>query len=55
MRRTNSHMHPPEAFLAWPTETGERRDLQRATLIIGLFRSHFLDLDTWLYSWPPRC
>jgi mannose-1-phosphate guanylyltransferase/mannose-6-phosphate isomerase len=47
MRRTNPHMHLLEAFLAWHTVTGEREYLQRAARIIGLFRSHFFDPESW--------
>lgn len=47
MRRTNPHMHLLEAFLAWHTVTGERDYLQRAARIIGLFRSHFFDPESW--------
>ena len=47
MRRSNPHMHLLEAFLAWHTVTGEREYLLRAARIIGLFRSHFFDPESW--------
>jgi len=47
LRRTNPHMHLLEAFLAWHTVTGEREYLHRAARIIGLFRSHFFDPESW--------
>lgn len=47
MRRSNPHMHLLEAFLAWHTVTGEREYLHRAARVIGLFRSHFFDPESW--------
>jgi mannose-1-phosphate guanylyltransferase/mannose-6-phosphate isomerase len=47
MRRSNPHMHLLETFLAWHTVTGEREYLHRAARIIGLFRSHFFDPESW--------
>jgi mannose-1-phosphate guanylyltransferase/mannose-6-phosphate isomerase len=47
MRRSNPHMHLLEAFLAWHDATGEREYLHRAARIIGLFRSHFFDAESW--------
>ncbi|WP_050988421.1 AGE family epimerase/isomerase, partial [Sinorhizobium sp. CCBAU 05631] len=46
-RRSNSHMHLLEAFLAWYAATGERSYLRRAAGIIDLFRSHFFDAENW--------
>ena len=40
-------MHLLEAFLAWHTVTGDREYLRRAARIIGLFRSHFFDPESW--------
>ena len=47
LRRSNPHMHLLEAFLAWHTVTGDREYLRRAARIIGLFRSHFFDAESW--------
>ena len=47
MRRSNPHMHLLEAFLAWHTVTDDREHLRRAARIIGLFRSHFFDPESW--------
>jgi len=47
LRRSNPHMHLLEAFLAWHTVTGDREYLRRASRIIGLFRSHFFDAESW--------
>ena len=47
LRRSNPHMHLLEAFLAWHTVTGDREYLRRAARIIGLFRSHFFDPESW--------
>ncbi len=47
LRRSNPHMHLLEAFLAWHTVTDDREHLRRAARIIGLFRSHFFDAESW--------
>jgi mannose-1-phosphate guanylyltransferase/mannose-6-phosphate isomerase len=46
-RRSNPHMHLLEAFLAWHQATGDRSYLRRAARVIGLFRSHFFDPESW--------
>jgi mannose/cellobiose epimerase-like protein (N-acyl-D-glucosamine 2-epimerase family) len=46
-RRSNSHMHLLEAFLAWHETTGDDDYLRRAALIVSLFTEHFFDPDSW--------
>ena len=47
LRRSNPHMHLLECFLAWHEVTGDEAYLQRAAGIVGLFRRHFFDPDSW--------
>ena len=46
-RRSNSHMHLLEAFLAWHSVTGEADHLCRAERIVDLFKSHFFNSESW--------
>lgn len=62
-RRSNPHMHLLEAMLAWHRVDGDRRFLDRADLIGGLFERHFFDPghdtlgehfdDDWSPAAPP--
>lgn len=59
-RRSNPHMHLLEAFLAWHMATGDAVYLKRAARIVGLFKQHFFDMDSWTLgeyfdeSWRPE-
>lgn len=43
-RRHNPHMHLLEAFLALHEITGDDLFIERASAIVGLFESHFMDI-----------
>jgi len=46
-RRSNSHMHLLEAFLAWHETTGDAAWLERAAAIVALFTDRFFDPESW--------
>lgn len=46
-RRSNSHMHLLEAFLAWHETTGDDDYLRRAAQVVTLFTDHFFDAESW--------